>query len=933
MRVIPNLFRNLFRKDRLDFDLDQELRSFVAMKADENIARGMPSDAARRAALVECGGVEQVKESVREVRAGVLLEQCWQDFRFAMRMLRKNPGFTAVAVLTLALGIGLNTIVFTAFDAVALRPLPVRDGATLVRLERWFASGRLGDSQYGYSWQEFLRLRDNAHSFAELIAVSFPVGAGVLTPENAASRSAPQAAALQFVTVNYFSHLGVNPELGRGFSAGEDSASSAVAVVSYPFWQRQLHGDAQVIGKTITINNTPMTIVGVTPRSFIGTANPPSVPDVWLPAAVLPQLIPGRDWLHDPRGGLFQVMGHLNPAATRLSAEAEVSQLVREFDKEYPLPEQNLTNVAATGTAVTTHVTLQTATLFGNTEDIRFKLLVALLMTIVGMVLIIACANLANMLLARATGRQREIGVRLAVGASRSRVLRQLLTESVVLAVLGGVAGLLLSVWAGRLLWSAAAPFLGNTLYAVPTTPDVRVFIYALGMSVITGVLFGVSPALQSARTDISSPLKGVGNAFGGQVRRSRLRGFLIGGQVAISLIFLISAGLLARGLVRSQNADPGYETKNIYILGLGFDADRNVSNIRARRVIDRLKLVPEVADVGIVERAPLMSTWSTYIEAVNPTGAAAPSETLANRVSSGYFSTLGIPLVLGRTFTRQEEQNALPVAVVSEAFARAAWPGQDPVGKMFKLRVTRNEGLDQFEIIGVAKDVSTANLSRLDPSMVYLVTPEADLTDYALLVRIHAGPSSRAGFARDGVESTPRQALSAIAAALASTDPRFATRFSPGNLEVDGVLPQKLMSRTLSLSAAALAGLALLLSAVGIYGVVSFVVSQMEHEVGIRMALGASGRQVLRLILHRGMRPVLIGGIVGLLGALFVAALMRAMLAFPASMDPFFGVGAFDPVTFTGVTTVLAVVALAACYVPARRAVKVDPMVALRYE
>lgn len=918
MAKLSSFYRNVFHKSTAECDLEDEVRAFVELKTDENIARGMSPAEARRAALIECGGVEQVKQSVREIRAGALLEQCWQDLRFAVRMLRKNPGFTGVAVLTLALGIGLNTIVFTAFDAVALRPLPVRDGAHLVRLERWFASGRLGDAQYGYSWQEFQRLRDHSRSLAELIAVSFPVGVSILTPDDSVSRSAPEAAALQFVTANYFSHLGVTPELGRGFSADEDSDASTVAVVSYPFWQRKLNGDAQVVGKTITINNTPMTVVGVTPRSFIGTANPPSVPDIWVPAAVLPQLIPTRDWLHDPRGGLFQVMGHLGPSSTRLAAEAEVSQLVRQFDTEYPLPEQSLTNAAATGTAVTTRVTLQTATLFGNTDDVRFKLLVALLMTIVGMVLIIACANLANMLLARATGRQREIGIRLAVGASRARVLRQLLTESVVLAVLGGVAGLVLSISAGRLLWSAAAPFLGNTLYAVPTTPDGRVFAYALVMSVMTGVLFGVSPALQSARTDVSSPLKGIGNAFGGNLRRSRLRGFLIGGQVAISLVFLICAGLLARGLMRSQNAEPGYETKNIYILGLGFDPDRNVSNRRARRVIDRLKLVPEVADIGVVERPPMMATWSTHIEAVKPTGAAAPSETLANRVSSGFFSTLGIPIVLGRTFSRQEEQNGLAVAVVSEAFARAAWPEQDPVGRMFKLLVTRNAPMDQFEVIGVAKDVSTANLSRPDPSIVYLVTPEADLTDFALLVRI---------------QSSPRRALSAMGAALASTDPRFSTRFSPGNLETDGILPQKLMSRTLSLSAAALAALALLLSAVGIYGVVSFLVSQMEHEVGVRMALGASGRHVLRLILRHGMRPVLIGGIAGLCGAFLVAAAMRAILAFPASMDPFFGVGAFDPLTFAGVTTLLTAVALAACYIPARRAVKVDPMVALRYE
>ena len=846
-----------------------------------------------------------------------------QDARYGLRMLAKSPAFTAIAVVTLALGIGLNTTLFTVFNAVALKPLPVRNGDTLMRLERWFASGRLGLAQYGFSWQEYLYLQPRSHSFPELIAVSQSAPVRAILPAGEASEAARQSVRIsgQLVTANYFSHLAVNPVIGRGFAADENRTPGThpVVVLSYPFWQQRLGGDPTAVGKVITLNDTPFTIIGVAPRDFIGTANPPVVPDFWAPLMMQAQLVPGKDWLNDPLDLELQLLGHEVQVATQPRGAAELSVLIRQFQAAHKDPTVPANaNPLTTGTAITTHISLQRATLFGNTEDPRFRLVVMLLMAIVGLVLLTACANLANMLLARATGRQREIGIRLALGASRARLVRQLLTESVLLSLMGGAAGLMLSNWASEVIWKAIAPFLGRLAFVIPTAPDIRVFAYTLLVSVATGILFGLSPAVHSSRSNIVASLSDSAGLMGIAWKRRHLRHLLIAGQVAISMTFLISAGLLARGLIRAESADPGFETASVFLTPLDFGSDRALANVRAQKVLDRLQELPQVEGAGLVERPPMMWTWTVGLNAEGTAASVPLAEALANHVSAGYFDTVQIPLVRGRNFSHAEQRAGAQVAILSEATARTLWPNQNPIGKRVRLALDRTGALTPVEVIGIAKDVRTANLSRIDPAMVYLPVDEAHFAGNWLAIRIRG---------------EARPALAAIGAALTPVDVRFTAGFSPLNLEQDVVRTQRLISRALSLSAASLAMLALLLAAVGIFGVASFVVSQREREVGIRMALGARAGDVVRLIVGDGMRPVLTGGIVGLLGAAAVAAVIRATLVFPSSMDILYGVSSFDPATFIGLGAALGLIAAGACYLPARRAAHVDPLVALRHE
>ena len=846
-----------------------------------------------------------------------------QDTRYGLRLLFKSPAFTAVAVATLALGIGLNTTLFTLFNAVALKPLPVRNGSTLMRFERWFASGRLGIAQYGFSWQEYLYLRSRSHSFPELIAVSQAVPVTAILPDTTDSGAERQSVRItgQLVTANYFSHLAVSPILGRAFAADENNVPGAhpVVVLSYPFWQTRLGGDPAVAGKTITLNGAPFTVIGVAPRDFIGTANPPVVPDFWAPAMMQAQLVPGQDWLNDAHDIEFQLLGHEVRVAAPPRGAAELSDLIRQFQAANPDPSIPANaNPLNSGVAITTRISLQHVTLFGNTEDPRFQQLVALLMAIVGLVLLTACANLANMLLARATGRQREIGVRLALGASRGRLMRQLLTESVLLSLMGGAVGLVLSIWVGQLIWQAVTPFLGQVAFVIPTTPDIRVFVYTLALSILTGILFGLSPALNSSRANIVAAI-GDSAGFMGLVRkRSRMRHLLIAGQVAISMTFLISAGLLARGLIRSQSAGPGFATNSVYLTPLVFGKDPVAANARARRVLDRVQALPEVESAGVVERPPMMWTWTIGLDAENTGAAVSLLNPLANYVSAEYFDTVQIPLVRGRNFSRAEQHVGAQVAILSEATARTLWPNQNPLGKSVRLVLDRTGKWIPFEVIGIARDVRTANLSRIDPAMVYLPEDDAHLANTWMVLR---------------VRGEARPALSAIGAALRPVDERFTSGFSPLNLEQDVVHTQRLVASTLSVSAASLALLALLLAAVGIYGVASFVVSQREREVGIRMALGARAGDVVRLMVGDGMKPVLWGGLVGLVGASAVAIILKSTLQFSAAMDVLYGVNSFDPATFVGLGLLLGLISASACYVPARRAARVDPMVALRHE
>jgi len=918
----------LFRR-RMDEELQDELQFHLEMQARKHQGRDFDPAEASRQARLQFGSFERATEECREARGFPRVETFFQDLRYALRILKKTPVFTAVAVLTLGFGIGLNTTLFSVVDIVALKPIPVRDSGRIVRLERWFASGARGDPQYAFSLQEFHYLAEHSKVFSSLIATSFPLSVAASLPLDAArARTSkavmgpPEPAAAQLVSANYFSELGAAPVLGRAFLEDEGKAPGAdpVVILSYPYWQKRFAGDPLILGKTIKINDTAFTVVGVAPRQFLGTGNPPFLVDLWTLLSMQPQVVPGQDWLNHPLDYEVQMLGYLSPGISMKRAEADSSVLERRFAQDHPVPDNAVLSGLNALNLKTTAITVQSVTFFGNTEDIRFKAIVVLLMTIVGMVLLIACANLANLLLAKAAGRQNEIAVRLALGAGRKRLVRQLLTESVLLAVIGGAVAILFSLWGSRVLWLAVEQFAGmHSAFVKQIPPDARVFAYTLLLSVCTGVLFGLSPALRSSRTDLTHSLKDSGTAFGHRLDRSHLRGLLVGGQIAISTTFLIVAGLLAHGMIRSQTTDPGFEVRNVYPVPLPYTHDVTRNQALRQQSLNRLQSVPEIADVTITDYVPLRSTWTTQVTVPN---ASRPStsetiQTGARHVSCTFFETLGIPIVRGRTFSRQESQSGASIAIVSAALGRQAWHGADPLGKQIELQTGRHEWT-VFEVVGVAGDVRSLNISRVDPAFVYLPTTSEHLQDYFGLVRVNG---------------SAQRAMTAVRTILEQAEGRLWPEFNPLSLQDGAVESQILMAKTFTLSATFLAAVALLLASIGVYGVMAFLVSQREKEIGVHMALGATRGDVLTLMLRQGMRPVAFGVVFGVLGALAISGVLRAILIFPGSVDVLYGGRWFDPATFLGLASLLATIALLACYLPARRATGVEPMIALRHE
>ena len=917
----------LFRR-RMDEELQDELQFHLEMQARKHQARDFDPAEASRQARLQFGSFERATEECREARGFPRIETFFQDLRYALRILKKSPVFTAVAILTLAFGIGLNTTLFSVVDAVALKPIPVRDSGQIVRMERWFASGAHGDPQYAFSHQEFRYFAEHNKVFSSLIATSFPISVAASLPLDARTRTTkaamgpPEPAVAQLVSANYFSELGAAPVLGRVFLEDEGKAPGAdpVAILSYSYWQKRFAGDPLIVGKTIKINSNAFTVVGVTPREFMGTGNPPFLVDLWTLLSMQPQVVPGMDWLNQPLDYEVQLLGYLSPGISMKRAEADASVLEQRFAQDHPVPDNAILSGLNALNLKTTAITVQRATFFGNTEDIRFKAIVVLLMTIVGMVLLIACANLANMLLAKAAGRQNEIAVRLALGAGRNRLVRQLLTDSVLLAVIGGAVAILFSLWGSRVLWLAVEQFAGmHSAFVKQIPPDARVFAYTLLLSLCTGVLFGLSPALRSSQTDLTRSLKNSGTAFGHRLDRSHLREILVGGQIAISTTFLIVAGLLAHGMIRSQMTDPGFEVRTVFPVPLPYSHDVARNKALRQQALDRLQAVPDIANVAITDYVPLRSTWTTQVT-ISDTSHPGTSETIqtgARHVSYTFFDTLGIPIVRGRTFSRQESQSGPSIAIVSAALARQVWHGADPLGKQIKLQTGRHEWTP-LEVVGVAGDVRSLNISRVDPAFVYLPTTSEHLQDYFGLVRVNG--------------STHR-GLAAVRIILEQAEGRLWPEFNPLSLQDSAVQSQILMAKTFTLSATFLATVALLLASIGVYGVMAFLVSQREKEIGVHMALGATRGDVLTLMLSQGMRPVVIGVAFGLMGALGVSGLLRAILIFPGSVDVLYGASWFDPATFLGLASLLTAIALLACYLPAQRATCVEPMIALRHE
>src|SRR5499426_3047194 len=681
--TVPLRLRSLFRRAQVEQELDEEIRYHLERQTQEHIAKGMTPEEARYAALRAMGGVERRKEECRDMRRVRWIEELMQDVRYWLRTLRKSPGFTAVAVLTLALGIGVNTALFTLFNAVALRPLPVNDPDRIVKVyrkEMGDSSREVSGSSSMLSYPEYTAHRDSAQSFAGLTAYA----------DASLTLSGAEAEGVRGLLVagNYFSTLGAEMALGRALAPEECQTPGAapVVVLSHSFWTRRFGADPSLVGKTLTLNRQPFTVIGVTSPDFHGAELEP--PDVWAPLTMQVQLVPGHDFLSQQNLGWLDVVGRLKPGVSPAQAQAEMMLLTRQLDLAYPGRKTQI--IVAPGS-------------FLSNPRIRNKVfgVTALLMAAVGLVLLIACANVANLSLARAATRQKEIAVRLALGASRLRIVRQLLTESALISVIGGLAGLLAASWILRILYHVLIARLPEFPPYLNLQLDYRIFGFTMLAAISAGVAAGLIPALQASRPDLTSALKDEGSIFGQHLSQSRLRNGLVVTQIAVSLTLLIGAGLLARHLQKAQTIDIGFEPQNLLSVAVNLNAAGAQSAQQrgeVRRLLaERLRALPGVKSVSQAFRQPssgqLSSTQITIAGRTTPDNRRLRAN--YNFVSSQHFETMGIRIVRGRSFTEQEANDNAPVVVISEATAQKFWPGQEAIGQH----------------IGIAAAISAINL------------------------------------------------------------------------------------------------------------------------------------------------------------------------------------------------------------------------------
>ncbi|MDQ3920483.1 MAG: ABC transporter permease [Acidobacteriota bacterium] len=884
LNVFSARLRALLGREAVIRDIDEEMRLHVELETEANVRRGMPFEEARRAALRSFGNFDSARDSAYGVRGGGLMETFLQDIRYGARVLAKQKAFTAVAVITLALGIGANTAIFSVVNELLLRPLPYRDAERLVMLWEVAPNGR---HQNNTSRGNFLAWRDQSRSYEGMAAFSD-------WRVNLTGTGDPEEVSAQLASPNLFRVLGAEPMLGRTLTE-EDGQPNApdVAVLGYSIWQRKFGGDRSIVGKAITLNGTPVTVVGVLPANFqwhvmskSGTGRPP---EMWTP---LP-MPAGDAALH---GRFLLVVARLKPGVTQQQAETELKTIEGRLAAENPRYNKNYS----------AEVIPVRDQFVGNVRPALWILLGA-----VGLVLLIACANVANLLLSRAAAREKEIALRTALGARRSRIVRQLLTESVLLALLGSALGLMLAWWGLKAL-VAISPRDVINLEGVGL--DLTVLGWTLAVSLLTGIVFGLAPALEATRVDLNDALKEGGKGAGGQSARSRgLRSVLVVAEVAIALVLLVGAGLLVRSFMRLQTIDTGFNTENILTMVVRLPASKYKEDPQYvafyRRAEEQLAALPGVRGVGIVNYLPLYGGLGSATGfTIEGRPEAPPGEGPGTNVrvaDSGYFGAIGIPLLRGRTFTDLENSEPRHVVIISQSLAKEYFPGEDPLGK--RISVAMFEKPYPTEIVGIVGDVRYDSLTDQARPTVYF--PYSDLTyEFATFVIHTSGdPAELAPAARRVISSLdPDQPVSDVRTMSQVMSERVArARFN-------------------TLLLALFAGLATLLAAVGIFGVMNYTVTLRTREIGLRMALGAQPPRVLLLILRQGLLLTVIGIAVGLAGALALTRLMSTLL---------YGVGAADPATFATIVPILAVVALVACYIPARRATRVDPLIALRYE
>jgi macrolide transport system ATP-binding/permease protein len=887
IRVFLSRLFGLFRTGRLEREMDEEFDFHLQNEVAENLRGGMSPDEALAAARRRFGGIAQVKEFYREAHSLPFLQVLWQDLRFGFRMLRRNPGFSILAILCLTIGIGATTAVFSWIEGVLLRPFP-----GVAHQERMMAvagtyrgvAGAPGDST-DLSWPDFQDFQKNC-KLSDAFIVDRITGVTLAIGDRA------DRAIGSVVSANYFDALDVHPILGRGFEPAENFGRNAhpVIVISYQMWKERFHGDPAIIGRAQILNGMPHTIIGVAPEGFYGTFVGWAM-QFWVPVSMQERFSGGEYKLEDRGAPWIEGYVRLKPGVTGEQAQAEISALARRLEHDYPATNR--------GRGVRLFPLWKTP--FNNAGTLFPTLSVALV--VVCFVLLIACANVGNLLLVKAFGRRHEMTVRLAVGAGRGRLLKQLLTEGLILSAIAAACGLLVANWCRNLL-PLLLPSRGGVTMRLPGEIDWRVLVLSTGVCLISAVFFGLVPALQSSKIDLVSALKAESGGVVGGSRRAVLRGGLIVVQVSLSFVLLVGGGLLLKSLVAIQNTSPGFTTLGVLttsvdLTAAGYDTQR-ARNFQDA-LTDRLQSLGGVHSVAFARVTPFGYVGYSSAPVAVDGYVAAPDEdpTLDyNEVGPGYFATMGIPLVEGREFTRADKETAPLVAVVNEFMAAKYWRGRSPVGSRLQAKGR------WMQVVGTAKMSKYRNLAEARKPFFYVATRQ---NSNALNLNIRTSLS-------------PQAMTKALVREIHALDANLA----PGEV----ITMQEQVDRTTAVQRVAVTmlglfgGLALLLAAIGLYGVMSYTVSQRTRELGLRMALGASTSDLLRLVLSHGLALTAGGVVLGAAAALSLTHLMGSLL---------YDVSPRDPLAFGSALVVMAIAALAACFPPACRAAGTDPVRALR--
>jgi macrolide transport system ATP-binding/permease protein len=881
---LPSHVRSFFHSRQVDEEMKEELREHVEQQMRENIAQGMSPEEARYSAVRALGGIAQIEQRCRDARGGNILEDFVHDLRYGFRQLCRNPGFSTLAILCLSLGIGANAAVFSWMEGILFRPYPA-----VAHQERLFALGGTVQGQSGgdfLSWPDFLDLRRNC-TLCEDAFVNSITGSTLNIGDRA------EVTTGSIVSANYFDAIGVHPILGRGFEPSEDvgSDSHPVVVISYQFWRDRFKGDPEIIGKMQRLNNVPHTIIGVTPDGFYGTFVGRMM-QFWVPASMQETFRSGGYKLEDRGARWIESYVRLKPGVSRTQAQQQISAIAARLQKEYPATNR--------GRGIGLWALWETP--FNHAGELLPIL--EIMVGVVAFVLLIACANVGNLLLVRSFVRRHEMSVRLAIGASRSRLLKQLLTEGLMLSALGTAGGFLMAYWCRSLLVMVLPLGLGSTMY-LPGRIDGRVMAMSAGIGLMVTLITGLIPALQSQHLDVAGPLKAESGSVVGVRSRGWLRSGLVIFQVCLSFILLVGAALLLESLQRIRATSPGFSTTRVAVTGVslvaaGYDAPR--ARTFQNELIDRLSGLPGIESAAFSAVTPLgyasFPTSPIAVDGYQP----APdeqSDVEYNQVSPEYLATLGIPLLSGREFARSDDENAPLVAIVNRTMMMRYWRGQDPIGRRLQMKGR------SARVVGVAADSKYESMRETPKPFFYVPLRQDFVREPDLNIRT-----------TQSLESTLAAVLREVHA-LDQNLPLY--EMITLQEQVNRATSPQLVAVTL---VSTLGGLALLLAAVGFYGVMSYAVAQSTRELGLRMALGADAASLLRLVISRGLRLTAAGVLFGFVAALALTKLLGQLL---------YHVSPHDPVVFGSALLVMTITGVCACLLPAWRAARTDPARVLR--